>query len=252
MALKHARAVQQHAITTDSLGRFILHTIALDIGHNDQDAYPSYRTIAERVGCHYNSVSSWVKRLEECGDLTIKKEGKRQFYNIPFITADEQLSQPDYDNSYDNNCHNDYDNVMEIVTALSQQVEKLSQQVAEIVTSWGVTEEEVIEDIREEEEGADDSLRLIPVELASPDFLNAWGEWRAYHDESGKPLTNRTMTAQLNELKKRPVSDCVDMIETSIRQGWKGLFPPDRNKNNGRSPSRPIPEPAETRVGGLY
>lgn len=156
MALRHARAAQKYATTTDSTGRAILVTIAMDIGHNDQPSYPSYRTIAERVGCHYNTVSSWVKQLAECGDLVVIKDGKRQKYSIPFINHDDELSQPEYDNDYDKDYHSDYHNdvtaLSQRLDELSQQVEKLSQLVLNIVTAKSVTEEEVLEDTLEEED----------------------------------------------------------------------------------------------------
>ena len=160
MALKHVRAVQSQAITTEPMGRAILTTIAIDIGHRGQPSFPSYRTIADRVGCHYNTVSSWVKQLEESGDLVITKDGKRQKYSIPFVIEDEELSQPDYDSSYDKHCDSDYDNLKEIVTTLSQRVELLSQRVEllsqstpNIVTTQTMTEEEVfIEDYRSKED----------------------------------------------------------------------------------------------------
>ncbi len=128
MALQHLRAINDHAVTTDPLGRAILKEVALDIGHNNQPSFPSYRTIAKRVGCHYNSVAAWVKKLAECGDLIVTKEGRQQKYNIPF---DVPLSQPDYDNSYDNACDNSYDDT---VTNLVTTVTILSQAVDDIVT----------------------------------------------------------------------------------------------------------------------
>lgn len=162
MALQHARAAQKGAITTDPLGRLILVTIAMDIGYQGQDSYPSYRTIAQRVHCHYNTVAHWVGKLAEAGDLIVRKEGKFQYYNVPFLTdveppdchndKDNIYDNPptDCDNPYDNHCDNPYDNLEKIVTALSQQVAELSQQVAIIVTALQTEKvTEVIEVIEE-------------------------------------------------------------------------------------------------------
>ena len=156
MAITHVRAAQEYATTDDPVGRAVLFAICQDIGHDNSAAYPSYRTIAKRTGYHYNTVSSWVSKLVDCGDLTMEKKGKRQYYNIPFVAEPETLSHPGYDKQCDNGCDKRYDNLVVMIKQLSQQIEILSQHTASIVTTnrnivtpLDVTEEE---DKREEED----------------------------------------------------------------------------------------------------
>lgn len=82
MALKHVRAAQMNAKTSDPLGRLILLVIATDIGYNGEPAYPSLSTIAARAGCHRNSAHNWVKRLVEAGDLIAERDGRQTRYTL--------------------------------------------------------------------------------------------------------------------------------------------------------------------------
>lgn len=63
-------------------------------------------------------------------------------------------------------------------------------------------------------------------------FTKAWSEWCRY---KGK-MNNITVAKQMNFLKANcnGEADAVTIIETSIRNGWKGLFP--INRGSGYTP----------------
>lgn len=67
-----------------------------------------------------------------------------------------------------------------------------------------------------------------------PDWLNkkAWDEWQSYRKERGKKLTARTIKMQLSFLEEHK-KDHVKIIETSILNGWTGLFPLGKKLEQG-------------------
>jgi len=71
----------------------------------------------------------------------------------------------------------------------------------------------------------------IPVELLSPKFTQAWGEWKEYRKEIKKPLTYSTAAKQLIQFRTWGIEKSVQAINDSIRNGWQGVFEPDRDKS---------------------
>lgn len=83
MAIRHVRAAQRYAQTTEPAGRAILAAIMQDVGWQGQPARPTRETLAERTGYHPNSVGSWVKRLAAAGDLVLIEVGRHYEYQPP-------------------------------------------------------------------------------------------------------------------------------------------------------------------------
>jgi len=81
MALAHLRAAQECAIENPH-DKFILTTIAADIGHDGSPAYPSLRTIAERCALSKDTVARAIARLSAAGWIVIKPKGKSQCYAL--------------------------------------------------------------------------------------------------------------------------------------------------------------------------
>lgn len=164
MALRHVRAVQKNTKLDDPIARSIIQVIATDIGFDDSPAYPSYRTIAARAGCHYNTVADKVRALCDNGDLIVTKEGKYNYYSLPYPCDD---FTPDYHSNRGDNVgpvitpqyvtkeelsHALSQFAAELSHALSQEMQALSQRSPGIVTLQGVTEEEGGEEGEEEKE----------------------------------------------------------------------------------------------------
>ncbi len=63
-------------------------------------------------------------------------------------------------------------------------------------------------------------------EIQLPGWLDkeAWNEWQQYRKEIKKKLTPITIKQQLKFLEKNK-SDHIEIINTSISNGWTGLFP---------------------------
>lgn len=255
MALRHVRAVQEQASTRDSVGLMILTVIATDIGYNGEPAYTSMRRIADRGGCHYNTVHSWIPKLIESGDLVAERRGRSNYYTLGFdcdngpelsqkgensVTIENSIVTPQ---GYDNQ-HVTKD---EFVTALSQLegriVTALSQLGVGIVTAQGCDLSiEGIEGKEGKEVGRASAREAtdteppkpapkpvpkpahIPESLDTPEFRQVWETWRQHRKEIRKKLTPTTEKRQLAKASQYTPEEAAWVINLSIQNGWQGLF----------------------------
>ena len=65
---------------------------------------------------------------------------------------------------------------------------------------------------------------LIPKNLDTPEFCEAWGEWVAYRKECKKMMTDRSARMAVKRLTVWGVDRAVAAIEYSIAQGYQGIF----------------------------
>ncbi|MEN0581595.1 replication protein [Phytobacter palmae] len=97
-------------------------------------------------------------------------------------------------------------------------------------------------------------VKFDPLSIPSPEWLDvsAWGEWVAYRHQSGKPIkTELTVTKAFKLLRDclDAGHDPVDVINTSIANGYQGLFKPKyglkstvvRDPNHISQPDKKIP-----------
>lgn len=66
----------------------------------------------------------------------------------------------------------------------------------------------------------------IPPNLSTPAFIEAWGNWRQHRKEIKHPLTPMSAKMQLKKLAEWGEAKAIESIETSIMNGWVGVFPP--------------------------
>lgn len=65
----------------------------------------------------------------------------------------------------------------------------------------------------------------IPESLDTPAFREAWAQWVHFRKEARYPMPPTTVKAQLAKLAKAGPDVAAKMIEQSIANGWRGLFP---------------------------
>jgi phage replication O-like protein O len=71
----------------------------------------------------------------------------------------------------------------------------------------------------------------IPDSLNTPGFVEEWDKWLAYRKEIKHTVTPTTQVSQLKSLSGFAPTIAIAMLEQSIRQGWRGIFPlKDDNK----------------------
>lgn len=80
-------------------------------------------------------------------------------------------------------------------------------------------------------------LELLPVD-ASKEFINSWTEWIDFREETKNKITKSTAKKQINFLLTQP--NPVECINTSIGNGWKGLFKVKDGNNTSKQSSRGV------------
>ena len=65
----------------------------------------------------------------------------------------------------------------------------------------------------------------------SEEFARAWGSWIDYRKEIKKKLTLSTVERVFAEMKKWGEAKAIISIDTSIKNGWQGLFEPARSES---------------------
>jgi len=71
----------------------------------------------------------------------------------------------------------------------------------------------------------------MPSNLQTSQFRQVWGEYLNYRKAGKfKPLQPASIAAQLKQLSEMGHDIAVEAINTSIRNGWQGIFPPKGQK----------------------
>lgn len=126
MAAKHVREVQRNR--KDILAKLpklsfeILQVIATDVGNANEPAKTSHRGIAERAGCHFNTVGSHISKLSAAGFITVQKDGKFEYYVLNIETGSDEPKEDSGESLQQN------------VTILSQNDSELSQSIVTILS----------------------------------------------------------------------------------------------------------------------
>jgi len=80
-----------------------------------------------------------------------------------------------------------------------------------------------------------DAEIVIPPALAAEPFLAAWSAWISVRRENRWSCRESCLSKQLDSLSPLGPRLAADCIQTSIRNGWQGIFPEKMNgANNGK------------------
>ncbi len=71
----------------------------------------------------------------------------------------------------------------------------------------------------------------IPARLNTPHFLAAWADWETYRRETKKKLTPMAIKKQFKLLAQFPPATAVEMLESSMRNQYTGIFAPKPQQN---------------------
>lgn len=96
-------------------------------------------------------------------------------------------------------------------------------------------------------------LRWLPVPLQCDKGMDTWAMWEEYRSGLGV-FTEQSAKAQLKELGEWGIDRAEAAVKHSIKQGYKGIYEPNKPTTNGRTPA-PADDPyfADIKpVGGLY
>lgn len=107
-------------------------------------------------------------------------------------------------------------------TALCQNRKKLKPQKAKTAPISN-KEIKVIKSISNKEKGF--------IEKLNENQKEKWNEWKEYRKEINKKMTDRTISMQINLLEEN-LPNLESIINTSIQNGWTGLFEQKESYNN--------------------
>ena len=79
--------------------------------------------------------------------------------------------------------------------------------------------------------------------FASPDFAQAWQDWKNYRAEIKKPINSTMEATQLRQLAKLNERRAIAMIEHTIFRGWQGLREEDNAADIYPDPPPSLPSP---------
>lgn len=88
--------------------------------------------------------------------------------------------------------------------------------------------------------GFDPHAVSLPASLDNPIIRELWGEWIAHRSEIGKPLTERAVRLQFNDLTDWGPQLARIALERALKDGWRGLFKPNP-KDVDDSDISPVP-----------
>jgi hypothetical protein len=86
-------------------------------------------------------------------------------------------------------------------------------------------------------------LSLLPAELDTPAFREAWAEWHAYRVESRKPFTARAQRMALKRMAKWGAEAAATAIEYSIAQGFQGIYQEPQSQRTAADGATQRPRP---------
>lgn len=95
---------------------------------------------------------------------------------------------------------------------------------------------------KEDNKGDKDTVQqqgwIVRLPFGSDAFIASWKSWVTYRKEMKKTLTDSSVTAQCREFALWGEQKSIEAIEQSIKQGWQGLFEP--NKKFGTKSSKAL------------
>lgn len=183
--------------------RLVLLALADSANGETFECWPSRRYIAARAMCSLATVKRVLASLQEAGLLVIEsrfREGAQtsNLYRLPVKSTEVHGDLPP--------AHSEPPPGSPETLPPAHNSEPQNRNLT--INKWGSAQE-----------GID---------------TQAWEEWAAY--KRGQPAQG-TITKTVNFLRQYPAEVQRQIVDQSIRSGWKGLFPPKGN-NNGNSGRR--------------
>jgi hypothetical protein len=84
------------------------------------------------------------------------------------------------------------------------------------------------EDNKGDKDTVQQQIWITRLPFGSEAFLNAWKSWVVYRKQLKKSLTDSSVQAQCKEFALWGEQKSIEAIEQSIKQGWQGLFEPNK------------------------
>jgi len=180
---------------------------------NDAGCFASNAYLSKHLGLEERQVRNLLADLEAAGLITRNEEAGRRIIRTIERTA--------------------------VVNALSGGGNKLPRGRQEIAVGGGKKLPTYNkEDNKEDKDTVQQQIWIVRLPFGSDAFLTAWRSWVVYRKQLKKSLTDSSVQAQCKEFALWGEQKSIAAIEQSIKQGWQGLFEP--NKKFGSKSSKPL------------
>jgi len=180
---------------------------------NDAGCFASNAYLSKHLGLEERQVRNLLADLEAAGLITRNEEAGRRIIRTIERTA--------------------------VVNALSVGGNKLPRGRQEIAVGGGKKLPTYNkEDNKEDKDTVQQQIWIVRLPFGSDAFLTAWRSWVVYRKQLKKSLTDSSVQAQCKEFALWGEQKSIAAIEQSIKQGWQGLFEP--NKKFGSKSSKPL------------
>lgn len=160
----------------------------------------SMKTWAQRWGWSRSKVMRFFKCLENDSMVTLKPNNKTT-----------HLTVCNYDSYQDYRTSNEHQ--MNIKRTSDEHQTNTNKEVKEL-----------------KETKESNKAQKINLPFASEPFKASWLEWEKHRQEIKKKLTPMAVKKQFNFLASLTEQEAIESIETSIQNGYTGLFPPKNSK----------------------
>jgi len=220
--------------------KLVLMAITDRIGGNGR-AWPGYRRLAADTGLHTDAVARAIEQLVSLG-LVVREPGKRGGFTYRLSAKCERPQNAD-------------SSARKMRTVAPAKHGQYCPQNADITIPINQTQEpEPRTKRRARRTAAADSwaIALDAMTLTSPlrteAFRVAWADWCDHRRELRKPLSAKSIKAQVGQCEAWGETRAIEAIRASIRAGWQGLFEGNGNRNGhtdtrsaglGKIPARP-------------
>jgi len=180
---------------------------------NDAGCFASNAYLSKHLGLEERQVRNLLANLEAAGLITRNEEAGRRI-----IRTIERAA---------------------VVKALTKGGNKLPRGRQEIAEGGG---KKLPTYNKEDNKGDKDTGKelgwIVCLPFGSEAFIASWKSWVAYRKEMKKKLTDSSVQAQFREFALWGEQKSTEAIEQSIKQGWQGLFEP--NKKFGAKASKAL------------
>ena len=182
---------------------------------NEGGCFASNAYLSKHLGLEVRQVQNILADLETAGLITrVEETGRRIIRTIERVAVEKALARP------------------EGCKKVQGGMQKPAQGVCTKLHTYN----------KEDNKGDKDTVQqqgwIVRLPFGSEAFLSAWKSWVVYRKEMKKKLTDSSVTAQCREFALWGEQKSIESIEQSIKQGWQGLFEP--NKKFGAKTSKAL------------
>lgn len=221
--------------------RLLLMLALADFADEQGVCWPSQAVLAAKVRCSVRWVQKMLADLKKDGEIEVKKQGIGRGQNTEYQIV---FSEPKKAN-VDTPINGEKTNVdTSITTKEKANSVTLKGELCDVKPELhNIKGERIVRTNhhRTVKEPSKEPPADLPLPFDSPDFAETWEQWKNHRREIRKKLTPTAVQQQFALCRKVGKADAIEMIQTSIRNGWTGLFEPQTNRGKSPAPSEDDP-----------